>query len=438
MAVALVRAVAQEGTKVVLDVRKKPNDPPMQIRVDSQQLPADLASSLSTGEVKIEDGFGKIMMIQNRGRNAQIVVDPEHMSGYNITGWFDTTDPSFETLQTGQRIGYRVVVRRKVDSLTRQPMVDPSVGILDVSNDVKVRDMTYCGDPALLPPIVPGATINHAFVPPAPPLTPSPAPTYRLPSMTKQPVGGVWTPERCNWCGRPQDECTCGFPDELTQKEVNQLTPKQQAQVMCNHGIPTSAHCPHCLGLVSPTVRNDQQRSFQSQPQAGNVPVANQPDSAGAVPVPPQGVTSSRPVGARREEGKPWVLVNTDGSLNLGSYAFDGIVECEALAVELCEEYRQQTRQAAGDRELIRKTTKALMLAADLAQASIREDGRHDAMDTSHKRARYCVRMASKRLLPPFEGRAEDWRLYAHALGEHASMLLQIAVDIFKDREGVR
>lgn len=183
----------------------------------------------------------------------------------------------------------------------------------------------------------------------------------------------------------------------------------------------------------------------RQEPQDGrNAPPAA--DEEPPAPPPPddepQGGTSGngpRPAmrgrrGPRIEEAKPWEPFNTDGSVNLGSYAITASLGMAELAYELIME-RNRTEAARSGSELqpppwpqVKGLARKLLDAADRAQAELRSDGRVDRMDNSHTRARGAVRSALDVYPVPWGAAPDDVAAWVDVLAHHATELIRIAV----------
>lgn len=138
--------------------------------------------------------------------------------------------------------------------------------------------------------------------------------------------------------------------------------------------------------------------------------------------------------GPRIEEAKPWEPFNTDGSVNLGSYAVTASLGMAELAYELIME-RNRTEAARTGAALVpppwgqvKALARRLLSACDRAQAALRSDGRVDRMDNSHTRARGAVRSALDVYPVPWGAEAADVGAWVDTLAAHATELIRIAV----------
>lgn len=140
--------------------------------------------------------------------------------------------------------------------------------------------------------------------------------------------------------------------------------------------------------------------------------------------------------GLRVEEAQPWQLYNTDGSLNLGSWAVEAAASMVALAYKLLVENARQEAAAKGgpvtlpSEFTIKGLAGWLLTASDRAQANVRADGCVDRGDRSHARARGAVRAALDVYPVPW-GSGQDQRdAWLTTLIDHATMILRLARDL--------
>lgn len=137
---------------------------------------------------------------------------------------------------------------------------------------------------------------------------------------------------------------------------------------------------------------------------------------------------------ARVAEGKPWEPQNSDGSLNLGSYAVQAAEGMALLAQDLLVQRWRADGGDAPSMKQVRALARLLLLAADRAQASARADGHADRMDNSHVRARSAVRAALEVHPVPFGADEPTRNAWLDALTAHASEFLTVVLSLI-DRE---
>ncbi len=176
-----------------------------------------------------------------------------------------------------------------------------------------------------------------------------------------------------------------------------------------------------------------QRPSEAVQPPAANPSAERQPPQSGAASG--VGVTGGAPAGRRGPklaEGRPWEGLNSDGSLNLGSYevlAAEGMVQLAHGLVLAAAAGGQISEDKRGNLRAVGALAARLLRAADLAQASIRGDGYVDRMAVSHTRARGAVRAAVEVYPVPWD-RSSDvatTEAWVQSLAEYAAGMVSIA-----------
>jgi hypothetical protein len=139
--------------------------------------------------------------------------------------------------------------------------------------------------------------------------------------------------------------------------------------------------------------------------------------------------------GPRIVEGKPWEPMNSDGSLNLGSYAVQAAEGMSLLAQDLLvSRWRAGDAEAPPTQGQIRSLARLLLIAADRAQASARADGHADRMDNSHSRSRAAVRAALDIYPVPFGADQAARDAWLEDITKHASEFLGTVLSLV-DRE---
>lgn len=136
--------------------------------------------------------------------------------------------------------------------------------------------------------------------------------------------------------------------------------------------------------------------------------------------------------GARVAEARVYEPLNSDGSLNLGSYAVTAAQSMVSLANDLLiERWRRGDVDAPPTEGQLRGLARRLLLAADRVQAASRADHHADRMDNSHARARGAVEAALKSHPVPFGGDPAPW---LEELVATASSFMAVVVSLV-DRE---
>lgn len=336
-------------------------------------MPVDLIT-VGGLERRRETGFGLIKAVDVKGRNAQVQIDAERLTD-PVTGWADTTDGGWSTILTARdearRVRYVVDVHHRNDADRAKPLAA-------LGNREKVRDLVelaivdgegrIIGSPYGRAPQPEGSPAAAAPVSTPPPPAAPPAP----PAAPEAPAGDVEAP--------PPPPAPEEAPDGST-------------------GPPACARCGVELRnvrvLVTPEGRVHRDGCPAGADQHGT------------------GTAAARP--PRLEEARPWQLHNTDGSLNLGSFAMTAAACMADAAFEVIA-----ARAAATGNPIsfpsVDRLAETLLKVADRVQSAVRPDGRHDRLDNSHTRARGAVLTALKAHPVPFDAAGDTAEERARAL----------------------
>lgn len=138
------------------------------------------------------------------------------------------------------------------------------------------------------------------------------------------------------------------------------------------------------------------------------------------------------PTGPRMAEGKPWERTNSDGSVNLGSYAITASLGMVELAYELLCQRQRETGKAGTPNGELKGFARMLLDASDRVQAIIRQDHRVDRQDNSHTRARGAVRSVVESTGVPWDSleTLDQKKAWVAFLVEQASGLLALALEL--------
>lgn len=139
--------------------------------------------------------------------------------------------------------------------------------------------------------------------------------------------------------------------------------------------------------------------------------------------------------GPRVAEGRPWERLNSDGSVNLGSYSIQASISMVELAHELLSARRaEEGLQGPPPIRQVKALAARLLKAADTAQAIVRADHHCDRLDNSHTRARGAVRVALRSHPVPWTGEPEALELarkqWVEDLATYASALVTTAMEL--------
>lgn len=312
-----------------------------------------------------ETGVGTVTEVDaSRGRNARVAIDADHLT-IPVGGWADTHDEALAPLFADPELLKGERVRYRVVT-HRKRNVDPATPIADLERTAKVRDLIELE---------------------------------------------VLTPER-----------------EQALEAARQAQAERTPQPAGNGAAPPARDTHTAPERVSAGHAQDGP-PMPPPPDDAQAPPAPPHPAADAAPVspdrnapPPSGTTDDR---SPASEAKPWERLNSDGRLNLGSYAVMAAVSMTHHALEALADAGADTSPAR-----VEVLADYLLSAADKVQASITHDGRVDRMATSHTRARGAILTALYvHPVPIGKGRVE----VAEWWGELVTMatgLLEVAVGL--------
>lgn len=397
----------------------------------------------STGEVRVETGTGVIKELTHEPgkRNAHVVITATHVRlDSPVSCWADTTDGAVwplagELYADGKEVEYRIEVKRKNDVPADKPFAD-------LKKTEKVRDLAAIAPKGKLSAVDRIRPENAANAPESEPPDdppPSPPPTNpRPPAAAQAPTGADETPPAdTGWlteAGREATEQRQAHRDQAAAGDRSAETgpPANRAQACAPCGIDRfdnqAAAVEHANTFAHKEAVARARKSVETRRASTFDEEAGHLDRA----VPPPARR-----GPRIEEGKPWERTNSDGSLNLASYAFTAVVGFVELAHDLCSKRVADVQAEGGDRaELkmsqVQSLATTLLNIADRVQAMTRMDGRVDRMDQSHTRSRGAVRTALRVYPVPFNVDKETRDEWADNVANHAAAMLRISLDLFR------
>lgn len=355
------------------------------------------------GQERVETGEGYVVAVtvDDAKRNNQVQIRANHLQ-QPVTAWADRHAPMFATVlharDTGAAVTYRIAVRRKANAPADKT-------IADLKNTEKVRELddlalVHAGAAVIGAGQGPqtAATADTRQPPPqAPAAAPAPNPTPIRPDSGQAPAN------KCGWCEAPPFATADDLAGHLSTVHADKVT----------KGMPPAST------------------------DAGD---PGPPEPGGAA-------TGARPAtrGPRIEEGRPWHAYNSDGSVNLGSYAFTASIGFTEWAHRLLTHRRLDVAKTTGapfappPGSEVRALARRLLRAADLAQAALRSDRHVDRMDASHTRARGAVREAIDAVPipwdhwpPPGEVNAQTPELdgWVDELAKRSAGLLTVALQL--------
>lgn len=401
------------------------------------------------GQERVETGLGWIAKLADPEgkRNAAIEFRADHLQ-QPIKAWIDTQGPLYppacDAFSTGRRIQYRIAVRRKAS-------VDNAKTIAELTNTQKVRELDGLAFVENLAP-------NHQGQP-----VPGSAPAGPGQNATTAQMAGKDGPQRTSGgvdtLPRPDGPPPEGrFPCVDCNAFAFETAAELRAHWEGNHrpGVqPQPAPTPPLQQQVSehlaanqpadPPASTAQQEGQARQAEQAARLQAEREERMAATTFDPDAnpmdmKISPAPRGAKVVEEKPWVAYNSDGTLNTGSYAMGACTDFVKLAHKLvCFRIRDVQAETGEAPEMHMGQAKALarslLAAADRAQAANRADGRTDRMDGSHRRAREAVQEALWLYPVPWGASAEQREAWLEQLTAHATVLVRIALDLFRESE---
>lgn len=348
-----------------------------------------------TGELRRETGYGRVDKVEHDARrNAHVRIDAEHLR-QPVQGWADTEDLNLWPIvgrahQEDLRVAYVVDVHRRRN-------VDAAIPFAELDRNDKVRDLVYLAIVDRSGTIL-SASAEH---PPA------------------MPAQEAATPAQGAQDGRQ------------APPEPNAPTEAPQAARRPQDG-PANV-CPECdaFPFLNAAELAEHMRDHVAEVEAATPPAEEEPPPA--EPTRPEPAMRGRR-GPKIAEAKPWEPHNSDGSLNLGSYAVTASLGFAELAYELVVE-RIRTDAAVRGMAMeapsfpqVRALTRVLLRAADRVQANVRPDGRVDRMDASHTRARGAIRSVLDLYPVPWGATDEERTAWEDELVAQATELLRIGI----------
>lgn len=393
-------------------------------------------------EIMIQTGVGVVIKVEPKGgRNAKVVIRANHLRE-EVTGWVDMQGPVWPRVRYAvehqdKEIWYRIDVHRVRD-------VPPEKPFDDLEKREKIRDLVAIERPENAQPVPGGATY---YDPPAAPSSAPPGPSPVPPAVPPATAPPAAAPAPLATDPVDPDRVDATVQLRLYE-EALRTGNRREAEFMRNI----------CSDLGVPDVTLDEvyARGTAADPARGALAVHRDPDRVGErAPTPrpiddtppPAGTSPGRPVSptsglTRRpptpaSDARPWEATNSDGRVNLSSYAAGAALEFVVLGSKLLVAKARARHaddptyelRAPTDKQLL-GLAEVLLNVADTVQSKMREGGRVDRMASSHKLARQCVREALD-LYPVPWGADETERLaWRDALVEHALTIANVAVEL--------
>lgn len=230
---------------------------------------------------------------------------------------------------------------------------------------------------------------------------------------------------------QPTDVPLSEIPNDQRVRDVVDVVP-----IAANAGVPSG--WTNGAASSGPAAAAQQAPAGPESPPAGDEPPPT-PDGDPGPSEPGQAPPRSRDGkrGPRIEEAKPWEPYNSDGSLNLGSYAVGAVEGIVLLAHDLLLERARFLAKAEGQapagppsRGQLLGLARRLLIAADRIQMASREDGHFDRMDSSHTRARAATRAALEVHPVPWGADPDDLDTWIEQLVVHGALLMAVVLDL--------
>lgn len=391
-----------------------------------------------TGEVRVETGTGVIKKLDHDPdkRNAQVSIKATHTDlREDVKAWVDTQGPLWQF--AGDAYGHGIEVRYRIE-VHRHRDVAPDKPIAELTNRQKVRDLIELAPANAVAPGGPIGKMAHEAAQDRPQAAANGSSGQQEPDgdegATSVLQAGLEATEQ-----RSADRARAAERQAAAAGAAAAGAGDAPAGIrcdLCDVAASSSAELlEHAKGAQH---RANEERARQARQADASRAAATFDGDARDRPIPPA------PDGGRRrakiEEGKPWDLLNSDGSLNLASYSYQAVLGFVELAHDLAS---QRVRDVLGEggsaAELkigqVEALARMLLEAADRCQAMTRQDGRVDRMDASHTRARGAIRTALKVYPVPWGADADTRAAWLDDLSNHAAALTRIALDLFRFHE---
>lgn len=147
----------------------------------------------------------------------------------------------------------------------------------------------------------------------------------------------------------------------------------------------------------------------------------------------------SRRASAIASDAKPWEFTNTDGRINLSSYAAGAVMEVTNLAGRLLITRARNRHAEAPETELVAPTesqvyglASTLLNVADQIQHRSRDGGRVDRMAASHRLARQALREGLDLYPVPWGAAEADIAAWRDALVEHGTTTINVGLALLQ------
>lgn len=438
------------------------------------------------GELRVETGIGRVTKVERAEgkRNARVVIDADHLRE-DVTGWVDTQGPTWPRVQAAS--AGRFPVRYTIE-VHRTRGVEISTPLAQLGNRQKVRDLVALDMPsdperpldgtaangaqpaAAAPDPAPVAAGPPAAPPPAP--EPAAAPDMERAALTwhalqlaryqevlRAATGPLSVTLRDAWrrvctdagasrehvlkveaAAASTNPVLLEDPDVDDARRATRRTSADGPDPDDPWATPPPGHDQHGLDVAAQVAAGVRDPDGVTERAPAPGPMSDDPP-----PAPSSGPRVSRTSGLSRRalpvasDSRPWDYMNTDGRVNLSSYAAGAVMEMTKLAGQLLVTRMRNRADEDPSYELTAPTPEqvsglasTLLLMADTVQYRMREGGRVDRMAASHRLARNAMRDGLDLYPVPWGVEEDERKEWMRAVVGYASTLLTVTLDILE------
>ena len=427
------------------------------------------------GELRVETGIGRVTDVERKPeqRNAKVTIAADHLRE-SVTGWVDTQGPVWPRVQVANDkrfpIRYTVEVHRRRDVNTDKPFA--SLGNREKVRDLVALDMPTdperpldgvpVGSDASQPPSAgpaapspqPGPERPAAAPPAAPAAAAAPAGFSRLEEYdtrlrTGEPVSDrerAWWRNACMTAGATKEQIVKVEGAAARAAAAGSVTRRSGADGPDPDDPWATApppddpgHDRDGLDVAAEVAAGVRDPDGVAERAPAPPPIEERPAA------PAEGPRVSRTSGLSRRavpvasDSRPWDYINTDGRVNLSSYAAGAVMEMVKLAGQLIVT-RMRNRSdedpsyqlTAPTHEQVMGLATTLLLMADSVQYRMREGGRVDRMAASHRLARNAMRDGLDLYPVPWGVEEEERKRWMRAVVDYATTLLGVTLEILE------
>lgn len=399
-------------------------------------------------EVRVEDGVGKVITIdppKGDRQNVKVTIRAPHLREA-VSAW---TEVGAEVLKRCQWALERDADVAYVVEVKRKRTIAADLPLKDLAGRDKVRELVSIERPENAP----ARPVDEA-----PPAAPAPAPAAPAPAARRGPskeqadaLGALAEARRTGASNAIVGALVRAAREICPDIEVQRVLDNNQRPLTRHHGpVPAEedpwanegADAPAAATEAPPAPVSDLASYRDPDGVAERSPAARPiAEPAGGEGRPPSAVSGlTRQRTAVASDGRPWDYFNTDGRINLSSYAAGAVLEMVELASRLMVTRGRQRHAedpenhplAAPSREGISDLAGALLHVVDSVQAKMRDGGRVDRMAASHKLARRAVREGLDLYPVPWGSDDEGVLAWKRDVAAHALVLCEVSLGILE------